>query len=410
MLNSLTDITLFRAWASRPFAFLWSGQALSRIGDHLYEVVLAWWVLQESGSASAMATVLIFAFAPTVLFSFVGGVIVDRYPRLPIMIAADLIRGVISLLVAFLAFNGDLAIWHIYVVSLLFGTIDAFFQPAYMATVPSLVPEVMLPSANSLTSFSVQAGRILGPSLGAWLVLVGGTGFAFLANGLTFFVSALFILPLLREKIQSTPHEAPQSLLTDFKDGIHTVWSQPWLWITIGVFAVANVALAGPYSVAMPFLVNDVFQARVDVLGLLYATFAVGYVVGGIWLGRQPIIRRRGVLLYVCMAVAGGTLMLFGLPVGLPILIVAALINGAALEMAALAWTSMLQGLVPRERLGRVASVDTVGSLALAPIGLAVAGLATEAWGASMVFAVGGVSMFLLPLLMLRLPAIHQVD
>jgi MFS family permease len=345
-----------------------------------------------------------------VVFSLFGGVIVDRYPRLPIMIGSDLVRGLISLLLAFLAYSGNLLLWHVYVLSLIFGIIDSFFQPAFTATVPAIVPEPMLPSANSLTSFATQAGRILGPPLGAGLIALGGTSIAFLVNGLTFFASALFMLPLLWQEIRPIPSTAPQSLLTGFKEGLHTVRNLPWLWITIGLFALGNVALVGPYSVAMPFLVKDVLQADVNVLGLLYAMFAVGYVLGGVWLGRLPAIRRRGTLLYACQAVAGGTLLLFGLPIGLPVMIVAALINGAALEMAALSWTSMLQELVPRERLGRVSGVDTVGSLALVPIGFALTGLATEAWGAALVFVIGGGSMALLALLIMRHPAIRLVD
>jgi MFS family permease len=148
----------------------------------------------------------------------------------------------------------------------------------------------------------------------------------------------------------------------------------------------------------------------VNVLGLLYAMFAVGYVLGGVWLGRKPVIRRRGPLLYGTQVVAGAMLLLFGLPVGLPVLIVAALINGAALEMSALAWTSMLQELVPREKLGRVAGVDMVGSFALLPVGFGLAGMATEAWGAAIVFAIGGGSIALISLLVMRHPAIRGLD
>jgi MFS family permease len=410
MFKQLTQVNLFRAWGNRPFALLWSGQVLSRIGDFLYEVALAWWVLQESGSAGAMATVLIFAMAPTVLFSLFGGVIVDRYPRLPMMIGSDVMRGITAVIISILALMGNLQIWHVYLLSLIFGLMDAFFQPAFTATVPTIVPEKDLSSANSLTSFAIQAGRILGPPLAAGLIAVGGTGLAFAINGLTFFVSALFLLPLLREEIRPLPADEPQSMLTDFKEGLRTVWQMPWLWITIGVYALSNVTLAGPYSVAMPFLVKDVLQADVAVLGLLYAMFAVGYVLGGVWLGRKSAIRRRGWLIYGSLVVAGVMIGLFGLPVGIPVLIIAALINGAALEIGFLAWTNALQQLVPRDKLGRVAGVDTVGSFALLPVGLGLTGLATEAWGPTAVFLVGGGITVILTLIAYQHPAIKKLD
>ncbi len=410
MFKQLTQVNLFRAWGNRPFALLWSGQALSRIGDFLYEVALAWWVLQESGSAGAMATVLIFAMAPTVLFSLFGGVIVDRYPRLPVMIGSDVIRGITAVLISVLTFTGNLQIWHVYVLGFIFGLVNAFFQPAFTATVPAIVPEGDLSSANSLTSFAIQAGRVLGPPIGAGLIALGGTGLAFAINGLTFFVSALFLLPLLGKETRPLPANESQSMLADFQEGLRTVWQMPWLWLTIGIFAISNVTLAGPYSVSMPFLVDEALHAGVEVLGLLYSMFAVGYMLGGIWLGGKAVVRRRGLLIYGGLVVAGMMLLLFGLPVGIPVLMMAALINGAALEFGMLAWTSALQELVPREKLGRVAGVDTVGSLALLPVGLGLAGLATETWGPAAVFIVGGGITAVLSLIAYQHPAVKRLD
>ena len=81
-------MTLFRSLAHRPFALLWAGQTISRIGDFLYEITLAWWVLQKTGSAVAMAGVLIFSFTPMLLFLLLGGVAVDRYPRVRLMLVS----------------------------------------------------------------------------------------------------------------------------------------------------------------------------------------------------------------------------------------------------------------------------------------------------------------------------------
>src|SRR6185436_13608494 len=133
-------MSLFRSLAYRPFALLWAGQTISRIGDFLYEIALAWWVLEKTGSATAMAGVLIFAFTPMLLFLLIGGVAVDRYPRVRLMLASDLLRGLVVTLVAALAFSQQLEIWHVYIASLIFGLVDAFFQPAYTALVPEITP------------------------------------------------------------------------------------------------------------------------------------------------------------------------------------------------------------------------------------------------------------------------------
>jgi MFS family permease len=414
----MTDTTIqggfFRSLRHPTFAFLWGGQTLSRVGDHLYEIALAWWVLEKTGSATAMATVLIFAFTPMLLFSLLGGVLGDRYSRLHIMLTADVVRGGTAAILAVLAWHGDLAVWHVYLFSLVFGMVEAFFHPAYMAAVPTVVPETDLPSANSLGSLSIQTGRIAGPPLGAALIALGGVPLAFGINALSFFAAAILLLPLLRRDArpdrQSEPAAREQNLWLEFKEGIQVVLATPWLWFSVAVFALANITLAGPYAVSLPFLVNDHLGADVRALGFLYSCFAAGYVLGGVWLGSKGQVRHRGRLVYGGMAVGGITLLMFGLPIGMVGLALAALVNGAALEVSGLAWTNALQSLVPLDKLGRVASVDALGSFALLPIGYGLAGLATEQLGAPLVFMLGGGLTTLIVVLIFRHPAIGGLD
>lgn len=404
-------IALLRALYGRQFALLWSGQTFSRVGDFLYQVALAWWVLEKTGSALAMGTVLIFSFTPMLLFLLIGGVAVDRLPRVPLMLASDLLRGVVVAVVALFTFTNTLEIWHIYLASLTFGFVDAFFQPAYSAMVPQIVPVDDLPSANSLSSISVQIGRILGPALAAALIAVGGTPFAFTFNSLTFFVSAAFLLPLLRVPAPRptvlAEGEQKPSLLADLREGIATVLAAPVLWITIGLYALVNVTLAGPYSVAMPFLVEEHLHADASTLGFLYAMFPVGYVLGGVWLGRKARIRSRGLLMYGGAMVAGLMLFTFGLQLPVLVLGLAAIINGAALEMGSLAWTNTLQETVAGEKLGRVYSIDMLGSYVLLPIGYALTGWMTDLLGPATVFLLGGGITVVLAGLGLMHPRIH---
>src|SRR4051812_22897406 len=106
-------MTLFRALSNRSFALLWIGQTISSIGDFLYEIVLAWWVLQQTGSALIMGAVLTCAFVPMVLCSLLGGVVVDRLPRIHVMLVSDLVRGVIVAGVTILAVQQSLQVWHV---------------------------------------------------------------------------------------------------------------------------------------------------------------------------------------------------------------------------------------------------------------------------------------------------------
>ncbi len=219
MLKRYIQSSLLRALGHRPFVLLWVGQVISRLGDSVYRIALAWWVLEQTGSAAAMGTVLIFAFTPQLLFLLVGGVAVDRFPRVRVMLASDLLSGSMVALVAALAFTGRLEIWHIYVMSGIFGFVSAFFEPAYAAAIPDLLPAELLPSANSLTSLSIQLVGIIGPAVGALLVDLGGTSTAFAINALSFFISAacLLGLPVLPPHADVT---ASSGVLGDVRAGL----------------------------------------------------------------------------------------------------------------------------------------------------------------------------------------------
>jgi MFS family permease len=105
-------MTLFKSLTVRPFALLWSGQQLSALGDSIYRVALAWWVLEKTGSAKAMGTIFIFTSTPMLVFLLIGGVAVDRHSRARVMFLSDILRGLLIGIVALLAFSHRLEYLH----------------------------------------------------------------------------------------------------------------------------------------------------------------------------------------------------------------------------------------------------------------------------------------------------------
>ncbi|MBK9925143.1 MAG: MFS transporter [Anaerolineales bacterium] len=399
----------FRALKHRSFALLWSGQTLSRLGDFVYEIALSWWILQKTGSAEAMGLMWVFVATPSVLFLLLGGAMVDRLPRIVLMVISDMGRAMVVLFVAGLAYFDQLQVWHIYATSFFFGMVDAFFTPAYFAVVPQVVPEEDLSSANALTSISSNLGRVVGPSLGAWIVAWVGNSAAFFINGASFLISAGLLIPLFFAKILA-PTPSENHILEDIRAGVRVVLSKPWLWITIAIYSLINVTLIGPYVVAMPFLVSDFMKEDVTRLGFLLSIFPIGYVIGGTWLGRYSKLPCRGILMNATLALAAIMLSLYGLHLPLWTLVVAALVNGIALQAGMLAWTHLLQEKIPNEQLGRVSSIDQMGSLSLMPIGMYLAGVLTEKIGPSPVFLFGGGITALVALLAITHPAIRNLD
>ena len=403
----------FRAFRQRTFVFLIGGQTLSRIGDFLYQVALAWWVLEKTNSGVAMGLVFLFSLIPTVLFVLLGGALVDRLPRARLLFFSDTGRGVIMLSITLLALSNHLELWMVYVGSLLFGFADAFFTPALQALIPQVTVQENLTSANSMNSLSNQLGRVVGPALGGLLVGWGGTTLAFGINAVSFLISALTLLPLLSipaPRREDVTESTPPHVLADVREGFKTISAKPILWVSIIMFAFTNVTLSGPFSVGMPFLVKNHLGGDEKLLGLLYATFPVGYAVSSLVLGSVTRLRYRGIALYICGAIAGIGLGIFGLRLPLWGLIVAALINGAALEVCGLVWTNILQEFVPEEKLGRVVSIDTLGSFVLLPLGYALTGWLVDRVDVALVFVAAGGLAALMSLLPLFHASIRSLD
>jgi MFS family permease len=301
----------------------------------------------------------------------------------------------------------------VYVGSLLFGFADAFFTPALQALIPQVIPQHDLPSANAVNSLSTQLGRVAGPALGGIIVGFGGTTLAFALNAASFLIAAFMLIPLLSIPAparQETTDSTPQHLLVDIREGFQTTLASPVLWISIVAFAFINITLSGPFSVGMPFLVRDHLGGDERLLGLLYAIFPIGYAISGLVFGSVTRLHYRGIGLYAGGVIAGLGLGVFGFHLPLWALILAALANGAALEFVGLIWTNILQELVPEEKLGRVISIDTLGSFVLLPIGFAFTGWLVDHAEIAHIFLAAGAVSALASLLPLLNPSIRALD
>ena len=414
-----------RSLTHRPFALLWTGQTASRLGDSLHRIALAWWVLEKTGSATAMGTVLVLSQIPLLIFLLIGGIVVDRFPRLRILFWSDVLSGIVVTFIAIFSWLNLLQIWHIYIASLIFGFLEAFFFPAYQSVVPQITPPDLLTSANSLNGLSGRVTGIVGPMLGASLVAAGGTPLAFALNAISFLVSTLCILPIVRSgqfeapvrENRSDSASQPTSFRKAVKQGIadlHEGWlavvNAPWIWITILIFGILNIMEGSPRAVAMPFLIKDDLGADVAVMGFFGSAFSLGYVLSALWLGQYKRLRHRGPLGYISVLINGCLLLVFGLKFPIPVLIAAMFVYGICFNVFALVWTNTLQEMVPNEKLGRVYAFDSLGSWVLLPIGFALAGWATDLVGAPTVFLIGGCGTIFMILLGLCHPAVRNLD
>ena len=280
-------------------------------------------------------------------------------------------------------------------------------------------------------------GRLLGPLLGAACITLVGPVIAFAFDGMTFVVSALCLLALRLPNTSlasssssktsdetSSGGEQPvassstksnlRTLMADIGEGLHYVTSSTWLWVTILVASLANIGFFGPMTVALPKLVHDVYGTGAWLLGILSTTSAAGSIISTFFIGRKHHLHRRGAFAYLAMIGSGMALVMFGLPLpraSEPIIVSgASLIAGFRLGTFGIISTTLMQELVPNDKLGRVSSLDMLGSYSLIPLGFLVVGILADLIGPSRVFIGGGIMTMVLAILALCVRDIRQLQ
>jgi MFS family permease len=347
---------------------------------------------------------------PHVVFLLAGGVVSDRFDRRKVMIAADLMRAMAVGVMGALALSGGLELWHMYVLSGLFGAGTAFFGPAFDAIVPGLVPDAELNPANSLDQLVRPAAlRMLGPALGGWIVATGGAGTAFVVDACTFVFSISFVA-LMRARRPTTPDVPHGSAIGDIREGFAFVRSQVWLWGTFLAATLGYLIFWGPSEVLLPYVVrNDMHGSAAD-LGLIFAVGGIGAMTSAIVMGNRQMPRRNMTFIYVVWTVSTLAIAGYGLA-RFPWQAMAACFAFNALEGAGtIVWATTKGRLVPGRLLGRVSSFDWFISIALVPVSYAFTGPIAEAFGAQETLVGAAVLGGAITLAFLFLPGMRDIE
>ena len=393
--------------AHRDFRLLWMGQTVSQLGNFVHSVALPFQILALGGTPIQLGIAFAISTAAQLLFLLFGGAIVDRIPRRRAILANDLLAGIVMSVVAALGVSGALRIEHLYVASAILGAALAFLTPAMGAIIPELVPADVLVAGNALRGMSRQLARVGGPVVGGVVVAVAGPPVAFALDALTFFVS-FALLAAANPPAAAAPVER-RPLLREVREGLDFTFSLPWLWITIFLAALVNVALFGPLVIALPILVRDVLLASAATYGLISAAVGAGELAGGVLAG-QLRVRRSGIVMYGWTIVCGLAIAAMGLAPSLAPILVAALALGVGLSGFSVLWDTALQRHVPRQLLGRVVAVDQFGAILLGPVAPLAFGGLVERVGPAPMFVASGLVMVVLCAAALFVPSIRHLD
>jgi MFS family permease len=186
-LRSLIDLIR----TNRNFRLLWSGQVVSQLGDWFNTVAVFSLLFELTGSATAVALLMVLQVLPVAVVGPAAGVVVDRFNRQRIMIAADIIRGIAVL--GLLLVRSESSVWFAYVVTTVMVSASGFFEPARSATVPAIVSRDRLVAANAISTGTWSAMLAIGASLGGLVAATLGRDAAFVINAASFFLSAAFL-------------------------------------------------------------------------------------------------------------------------------------------------------------------------------------------------------------------------
>jgi MFS family permease len=379
---------------------LWLGESVSLLGDQFTLVALPWLVLQLTGSAVAVGTILAVAGIPRALFMLIGGVLTDRLSPRRLMLISNASRIVIAGLLTLLVVTDTVQLWMLYVMSLAFGVVDAFFHPAYMAMIPTIVEEDELAASNAIlqgTAVLVTAG---GPGIGGALVKLVGIGFSFLLDTLSFaFATIMLLLMKPVEAAKRVEKAQPASIMSEIREGLAYILKddlvRPFIVITMAI----NFLFTAPLTVGPSLMAKVRFAEGAVALGVLLSAFGVGSLLGLLAAGGlKP--SRLGVVTLCTVAAAGVCMIGAGYAGSLWLTAVLFAAIGASSGFSNLLLITWFQRRVSKEVLGRVMSIAMLSSVGLMPISSALGGFIAE-YNLSLLYALCGSLLVLVVVLSL---------
>ncbi|MFD5826629.1 MFS transporter [Lentzea sp. NPDC060358] len=387
--------------SDRRFRLLWAGQGVSTAGDAAMLVALSLALVSSTGSASALGFVLAATAVPRLLLTLVGGVWADRLPRQKVMLAADAVNLVAQVGIG-VELLGTVDVGLVAVYAAASGAAAAFFVPASGAIVPSTVAPEHLARANALVALTRQIAMVAGPALATALVVTIGAPWVFFLNAGTFAVSAV-TLALLRVP-------AVAAVRTGFWDELRQGWREfsgrRWFWTNATAHICWNLGRSA-YQVLGPLVAVRQLGGELS-WGLIAQGAAIG-AVGGAVVALHVRPRRPLVVANLALALGAVPLVLLAVAAAPVVIALAAGVMHAGLSVMQVIWQTTVQNHVPEHALSRVLAYDWLGSLALAPLGLALAGPLADRIGLPATLAGAAVLLAGGCLLVLAVPEVRRI-
>ena len=389
--NSGAFTQVFASLKSYNFRLYFGGQCISLIGTWMQQIAMSWLVFRLTGSVLLLATVTFTAQIPILVATPYMSVFVDRFDRRKLLVLTQTLSMIQALLMVILTLTGLVQVWHIMVLSLLIGLINALDNPTRQSFYPSLVSPDKLSNAIALNSAVINGSRLIGPAVGGVLIGLLGEGICFLLNGISYI--AVIVALLLMRLPSRRGCAAKQKVLEDMRDGFrYVVRNIPIRTLLLLMSAISFFGL--PLMTFIPAYVKTILHGESEMLGLLLSCIGAGSFVAALYLaarksvlGLGKVVMLSGVLLGIGLSVMAFVTIpwvaaVLCLPIGFTIIAAVASIN------------TLLQTLSGEDKRGRVMGYMAMAFTGMAPVGSMVLG-AIEKWiGLQMIILLSGICCF----------------
>ena len=377
---------LKKVWAVRNLRRLVISRFVSNLGNGLAPVAVAFGVLDlPNGDGKALSLVMASTSLSLVLFSLLGGVIGDRFPRAWVVGGADILLAILVMAngIAYVTGNGSIILFT--VVGFFSGVLNAIWYPAMSALTSDLAEPEILQDSNAATMLSSNIALILGTAIAGVIVATIGPGWAIIIDGMTFLIAGLLVYSM-RSATPVVERSETSSTIHEIKTGWREFSSRRWVFLVVVSFSFVVSMERAVYSVLGP-LVADEKLGGPKPWSVILATWAIGSVVGVLFAAK---VRPRYPIRVAIITQFPLFLWFFSLANTTNVYLIAifSFFVGIAFDFFYVLWVTTLQQHIPKESLSKVMSYDVLGSLALAPIGIAVAGPIAEHYGTSPVLNV----------------------
>jgi len=391
------------------------GQIVSLVGSALVQFALVWYVTKETGSAAVLATATTAAIVPNILLGPFVGALVDRWNRKQVMIIADLVVALATVVLAVLFATSAIQIWHIIAILLTRSAAGVFQGPARTAATTLMVPKEHLSRLGGINQAVDGMINVFSPALGALLLAVlpmqGVLAVDIVTAAIAISMLIFFVKVPQPKTKPKTDKVTPRSLLADVREGIRYIVTWPGLFLLILMASLLNMFLA-PGGNLLPLHVTTFFGKGAQELAWMQVAMGVGGIVGGLLLGVWGGFKRRVWTVLMGILGIGAGMLTFGL-IPANRFTWSLLSLGMVGLMASFANGSLgplLQTKVPPEVQGRVFMLLSSLTLAMMPIGLFLSAPIADNFGTQVSYIVGGAACLVIGLLGLLDKRVNTLD